>query len=767
MLLRLEYEGKTLHEVSSAALREPIVIGRSTQCQWQVPPNEDFLSKRHAELSVRHKQVVIRDLESRNGIFFEGERVQEHRLRIGDKITMGNLTLLAEPEVVQKHVTLHHCITVRAGKLRGTACDIPAGGEPVTVGSEPGAKLLILEPLISKRHAEIKVHPDGSCWVEDKNSKNGTSVNGETLPGGKERLLHSGDRIAFAHVEVVYTDGTENRVLRTVLRQAGIAVACLAILVGGYVIWKQTLKTTATDYLKTARACCQKEDFDGAVKALNATSDSADLRKHEAEIQQMMTSIARWRGICKGWTQTRAAVDSGDLVTAMRALSDILSDDAIKAWTWNNDATRALAQAKSLKKLLDRQALARNLLADPRATATSFQEAADALRAMTNEVAAVQAVDAAKLLDIVKGDRKALEQARREMTVVDEAVAGLNTSNTDVSAVAAARAVVEAARKSSIRAVNERAGFVQPAVVALEQGYKQYAVLLAACCAFDWARADVTQVTPDEAGEFIRDPRLSAARRGLGQREKVLRDCIGDIRPRMRKLVTGPAWSADLEARLALLEDADVMAKVLACDSLERPFPKRSRSKPCGEFDRVIGLEYFQDGLERMTTELQVVTVESGTTWQPVVPALAEALHEMVLLTQTLEDPRYRGLPTGTLAETEKKMRDMLGRRDAIVAKLIERNRQNDRAGFIAGVLAGLLTEPTFRVDGHLLRQSLMERRQTMDAEVQALYAKQQSAPFADKIALRETILAKGVPSHRVVKAMWTARAAANAGKGD
>ena len=56
-----------------------------------------------------------------------------------------------------------------------------------------------------------------------------------------------------------------------------------------------------------------------------------------------------------------------------------------------------------------------------------------------------------------------------------------------------------------------------------------------------------------------------------------------------------------------------------------------------------------------------------------------------------------------------------------------------------------------------------MELRRKIDGEVQALYVKYQSASIADKIKLREAILDKGVPSHRVVKSMWAARASVSA----
>ena len=68
------------------------VIGRGTDAQICV--EEDGISRRHAQVVRRGEQLVIQDLGSTNGTFFNGEKKPEHVLEDGDKIQIGSTTIL-------------------------------------------------------------------------------------------------------------------------------------------------------------------------------------------------------------------------------------------------------------------------------------------------------------------------------------------------------------------------------------------------------------------------------------------------------------------------------------------------------------------------------------------------------------------------------------------------------------------------------------------------------------------------------------------------
>ena len=66
-------------------------------------------------------------------------------------------------------------------------------GERLVVGRDPGCELVIEDPRVSKRHAQVRW--SGGGWtIEDLGSKNGTAVNGQPVQGAE---LRDGDAISF------------------------------------------------------------------------------------------------------------------------------------------------------------------------------------------------------------------------------------------------------------------------------------------------------------------------------------------------------------------------------------------------------------------------------------------------------------------------------------------------------------------------------------------------------------------------------------------
>ena len=66
------------------------------------------------------------------------------------------------------------------------------GDEPLTIGRLPECDVVVADPNVSRRHAEVR-RQDGQFVVVDLDSTNGTTVNGARV---KERRLADGDEIA-------------------------------------------------------------------------------------------------------------------------------------------------------------------------------------------------------------------------------------------------------------------------------------------------------------------------------------------------------------------------------------------------------------------------------------------------------------------------------------------------------------------------------------------------------------------------------------------
>jgi pSer/pThr/pTyr-binding forkhead associated (FHA) protein len=68
---------------------EEITIGRSSNCDWQLP--DEVVSNFHSRLRYHHMQWWIEDLKSKNGTYINGFKVVTPTvLTSGDEISIGN-----------------------------------------------------------------------------------------------------------------------------------------------------------------------------------------------------------------------------------------------------------------------------------------------------------------------------------------------------------------------------------------------------------------------------------------------------------------------------------------------------------------------------------------------------------------------------------------------------------------------------------------------------------------------------------------------------
>src|SRR5207244_10429198 len=67
------------------------VVGRAPTCDLVI--NDTSVSRRHAELAVDARTCVVRDLDSRNGTYVNGEQIVQSELRDGDRLVLGEVQL--------------------------------------------------------------------------------------------------------------------------------------------------------------------------------------------------------------------------------------------------------------------------------------------------------------------------------------------------------------------------------------------------------------------------------------------------------------------------------------------------------------------------------------------------------------------------------------------------------------------------------------------------------------------------------------------------
>lgn len=72
--------------------------------------------------------------------------------------------------------------------------------QELTIGRSKTSRIVIDhgKKLVSRDHALLRIYPDGACSIIDKQSRNGTSVNGKMLIPDREFYLQPGDQVLLA-----------------------------------------------------------------------------------------------------------------------------------------------------------------------------------------------------------------------------------------------------------------------------------------------------------------------------------------------------------------------------------------------------------------------------------------------------------------------------------------------------------------------------------------------------------------------------------------
>ena len=212
-----------------------IKIGRSSSNDIVI--NEETVSSHHAVLTedvlASGKVYRIKDLNSTNGTFVNGERItKEVSLLPGDTIKFGNY------------------VTSIASLLLGLKKTAPSENIPSpaeisekkTVGRTPNNDFVFPYQDVSSNHALLIKKTNGEVVIVDKNSTNGTFVNGKRIPFA---TLRPGDRVQIANKyllnwENAFSDKNTKPSIRKltwiVAAIAAIAAAVLALLL--WAPWK-------------------------------------------------------------------------------------------------------------------------------------------------------------------------------------------------------------------------------------------------------------------------------------------------------------------------------------------------------------------------------------------------------------------------------------------------------------------------------------------------------------------------------------------------
>jgi ABC-type multidrug transport system ATPase subunit/pSer/pThr/pTyr-binding forkhead associated (FHA) protein len=153
------------------------------------------VSRQHAELTRTGESWTMVDLNSTNGLSYEGDRISSRRLEDGDVLWIADSVSITYRSLPFGEIAEEEQRAERL-ELRGQ--------REITIGRHPRADVTVSHPTVSRMHARLSLR-DGHYAVEDLASSNGTYVNGDAVAPGEPRVLQPGDSIRIGPVRFEFS----------------------------------------------------------------------------------------------------------------------------------------------------------------------------------------------------------------------------------------------------------------------------------------------------------------------------------------------------------------------------------------------------------------------------------------------------------------------------------------------------------------------------------------------------------------------------------
>jgi pSer/pThr/pTyr-binding forkhead associated (FHA) protein len=203
--------------------------------------SDPTVSRNHASITISEAGIVVEDLGSSNGTKISDVRLQPNvpiQVQPGATIRFGTWKLMLEvgaggmpaypadqtivipdmpatagaPETVQASAatSVAHAALETYGdpdtaigalnRIEGICGDIYIHEGTVVIGRRAGCDILLPDPYLSGRHAEIVAEQDG-VYLVDVGSTNGTFVNGQRLAADERQQLLDGDEVQLGQTK--------------------------------------------------------------------------------------------------------------------------------------------------------------------------------------------------------------------------------------------------------------------------------------------------------------------------------------------------------------------------------------------------------------------------------------------------------------------------------------------------------------------------------------------------------------------------------------
>ena len=744
LAFRLELGGKVLHEIADPAASETITIGRSSDCTWIIPSEDHVASGHHAVILTQKGRFCLRDTGSRNGIFFKSKRIREKTLEPGDQFSIGSCTLFVE-KVTLTGSAPHEIVYLNTAH-KGEAFKLIS--PRVVVGSAPGCDLVIDEQLVSQRHVEFATKADG-CWLKDLGSKNGTFVNGDKLAVNTERLLADDDVISVAFVDFKFVDGrVEHAKVRIWYSLIVVAATIFAALALNWVLTNTNRSSDACLDLARREAAAQR--FERARELLTEARTRRGAETNEIARNELERSITVWEKILRNWSEAQASLGSGNWVDASRTLG-MITDEAPNIWGWNNStAPEMRREAFASKKLLDAFLAADSTIRDDRNrnNPDELRKAATTIRTMEQNFGRTPPKHLAKLLTDAGALRRRIDENLRYLEQLESILGRIEAESDNLAMVLGDLESLKLHAEPNIRV---RIETCMVPLSMLQVSGKEIRRAIVRLRELDFAALEKIKLNFPTLEQCGVNANIATLRKQQERTFDAVMRTAASVRPLIRQLEeSGLTADAALPDYVRIFADREIMKKVFACDTLDRPMPSRLRTAPSGEYDRLLGIDFFEFIYALPSPYDQSIYAEYKFT--PEIVRFRKLLSEIRTFRTFADRKELEWLRAGAFERLYERTGAIQAFRDKLAWDLVNAKYDLPRQTVLAKAIAIFLADEQ-RSEQEM--DAFGREFKSMRLPLIQLGREYNTAPDEKKIVIRDQILRTGLPGDPVVRRMW------------
>lgn len=750
MVMILSCGGEELYRLNTADFVEEISIGRSPDCTWSVGHADSSTSSRHAMISRRKSDFYLTDLGSRNGIFLNERKVKEIKIAPGMNLHLGDclLAVVAEGDKSAPRIRPHYLKYVDD---QGRSIRIKLMPGTIKIGGGGRCNVVLNSSLVSTPHASITRKNDGSCWIKDLSSRNGTAVNSVELPAKTERMLKNGDVISLADIDLVYQDGSATQnVLKLTAALLTLAVtACICL--GVYYSYMQ-VSASSQELLSQAREAAKVCEFERARQLVAAASSARNANHTENERKLLLARLDSWEMSARRWEELKTLLNNKNFKMVPQLLG-AMDLKYITSWDWNEtEAVQARTQIEYVRELFNSFTMLEMVCNTPDASLTQLSAVCSTIDTL---IARAPADMPSYLANVVEFARQLADRTNKVKAALVSYENCLKQLDSKVPAPADAIKKLETvAAQLKAPIINSKVSGLLPLLYAVEQAHKCLDQRWAMIKDMRFEESNAMQVAiPENKLQLKGLDALIADLRKQNQNASEVTANLAMLCKSLKNQSIAPG--ADVPA-LAVLNNSADMNKVFACDTLQQAPVKRTRTKGAGKYDEIVGVEYLY-GVLSLVRSGDNPRTRYVIPFETVLERAALQTAQIEFLLRYLNASKLDNV-AGKLAEYRAYLQSQLVLRDLIVENMKKRvaaAKPGSREYFIAhGIAYTLKKQAYFSAE----RQKLGKEFAAFRVKMQELSSQYNEALPQDAIKLRDAALAIGLPGDPVVKRMWSLR---------